>query len=62
MQRRGCHSRANKQPNTLLSPEPSPATKPDPAVAKTIVNRKDGLTYILVADYTPRRTVRRCSI
>ena len=33
--------------------EPGPATKPDPAMAKTIVNRKDGLTYVLVADSRP---------
>jgi serine/threonine-protein kinase len=38
-------------------PEPKPAVKPDTAAAKpaaampgTIVNRKDGLTYVLVAD------------
>jgi serine/threonine protein kinase len=34
-------------------PEPVPAAKPDPPMARSIVNRKDGLTYILVSNSPP---------
>jgi hypothetical protein len=44
-------------PQEAAAPAPSPAVKPDRATAKTIVNRKDGLTYVLVE--SPRAESRR---
>jgi len=47
------HPRQPPRPQTVQRasvPEPASAATPEPAVAKTIVNQKDGLTYVLVAD------------
>jgi predicted Ser/Thr protein kinase len=38
--------------------EPSPVTKPDPVIAKTIVNGKDGLKYVLIEGSRPENRQR----